>query len=140
MKTIISIATLIAAPFFVNAQSIDAPPIDSEVFKIGVSIFVMGILMIFVLGLLKRIMDYSLKNKIIENEVPENIASVILQTNPKEDRNSNIKWFAIMMGLGLGLAIVDITLPLGIHSLAIMAFCMAGSFLAYFFFLKQSKH
>jgi hypothetical protein len=62
-----------------------------------------------------------------------------LQTNPNENRNVNIKWFAVLTGLGAGLTIIYYTLPFGIHSLAIMAFCIAASFLAYFFFLKYSE-
>jgi len=84
-------------------------------------------------------MDYRLKNKIVEKGIPENIASSILQTNPKEDRNINIKWFAILAALGVGFTIIYYTLPLGIHSLAIMAFSIAVSFLGYFFFLSTQK-
>lgn len=139
MKKTISIAALIATPFFVNAQNINSPTIDNEVFKIGISIFVMLILMTFILVTLKRIMDYRLKNKIIEKGIPENIASSIFQPNQKDDRNANIKWFSLFVGLGVGLTIIYYTLPLGIHSLAIISFCIAGSFLAYFFFLKHSE-
>lgn len=139
MKKIISIATVITTPFFVNAQNINTPTIDKEIFNVCATIFVVGLFMIFILVILKRIMDYRLKNKIVEKGIPENIASSILQTNPKEDRNINIKWFAILTGLGAGLNIIYYTLPLGIHSLAIMAFCIAASFLGYFFFLKQSE-
>lgn len=139
MKKIISIAILFATPILVNAQSDDPTMIDKDLIKIGISIFVMGLLMMFILVILKLILDYRLKNKIIENAIPENIASTILQTNLKENRNNNLKWFAIMVGLGIGFTIIKYTFPIGIHSLAIMAFCLAGSFLAYFYFSKQSK-
>ena len=139
MKKIISIATVIATPFFVNAQNTNTPTIDKEIFNVSATIFVVGLFMIFILVILKRIMDYRLKTKIVEKGIPENIASSILQTNPKEDRNINIKWFAILAGLGTGLTIIYYTLPLGIHSLAIMAFCIAASFLGYFLFLRQSE-
>lgn len=139
MKKIISIVATITAPFVVNAQNINNPGIDKEIFNACASIFVVGLFMIFILAILKRSMDYRLKNKIVEKGIPENIISSILQTNPKEDRNINIKWVAILTGLGVGLTIIYYTLPLGIHSLAIMAFCIAASFLAYFFFLRQSE-
>ena len=61
------------------------------------------------------------------------------RTNPKEDRNINIKWFAILTGIGMGLTIINYTLPLGIHPLAIIAFSIAASFLGYFLFLKQDE-
>lgn len=94
--------------------------------------------MLFILTVLKRVVDFRLKNKIVEKGIPENIVASILQTNPKEDRNMNIKWFAILAGLGVAFTLINFTLPLGIHSLAIMAFCIAASFLGYFFFIKYS--
>lgn len=139
MEKIISVVAITAMPFFVNAQNTNAPTIDKEIFNVCATIFVVSLSMIFILVILKRNMDYRLKNKIIEKGVPENVASSILQTNPKDDKNINIKWFAILSSLGVGLTIIYYTLPLGIHSLAIMAFCIAASFLGYFFFLKQSE-
>ncbi|WP_152270359.1 hypothetical protein [Agriterribacter humi] len=139
MKKTINITAIIATPFVANAQNINSPAIDKEIFNVCATIFVLGLFMIFILVILKRIMEYRIKNKIIEKGIPENIVSSILQTNPKEDRNANIKWFAILAGLGAGLTIIYYTLPLGIHSLAIMAFCIAASFLGYFFFLKRSE-
>lgn len=139
MKKIISIAAVISTPFVVNAQDTKAPDIYNPIFNVCATIFVVGLFMIFILAILKRFMDYRLKNKIVEKGIPENVASSILQINPKEDRNINIKWFAILAGLGVGFTIIYYTLPLGIHSLAIMAFSVAVSFLCYFFFLSQSE-
>ena len=139
MKKMISIAAIMAAPMMLKAQGTIAMQFNEEIFRVVSSIFVVGLFMIFILGILKRIMDFRLKNKIVEKGIPENVVSSILQTHPKEDRNSNIKWFAILTGLGAGLTIIYYTLPLGIHSLAIMAFCIAASFLGYFFFLKLSE-
>lgn len=139
MKKIVSIVTILAAPVAACAQMNSTPNIDRETFNVCASIFTVALFMIFILAILKRVMDYRLKNKIAEKGIPENVAASILQTNPKADRNINIKWFAILTGLGAGLTIIYYTLPLGIHSLAIMALCIAASFLGYFFFLKQSE-
>lgn len=138
MKKIINIAAVTATPIIANAQN-NTQGIDRETFNACAVIFVLGLFMIFILSILKRIMDYRLKNRIVEKGIPENIASSILQTNPKENRNTNIKWFALLAGIGAGLTIIYYTLPLGIHSLAIMAFCIAAGFLGYYFFLKQSE-
>ncbi len=94
--------------------------------------------MIFILTILKRILEYRLKNKIVEKGIAENVASSILQTSTNENRYINIKWFAILAGMGAGLIIVNYTQPLGIHSLAIMAFSISLGFLGYYFFIKQS--
>ncbi len=138
MKKIISIIIIAAIPVFANAQN-SWQAINEDVFNACASIFTAGLFMIFILAIIKRIMDYRIKNKIVEKGIPENIASSILQTSPKENRNTNIKWFALLAGTGTGLTIIYYTLPLGIHSLAIMAFCIAASFLGYYFFLKQSE-
>src|SRR5690606_38040537 len=106
MKKTINTTAIIAAPFVAIAQNIATPAIDKEIFNIGATIFVLGLFMIFILVILKRIMEYRLKNKIVEKGVPENIVSSILQTNSKEDRNINIKWFAILTGVGAGLTII----------------------------------
>ena len=63
---------------------------------------------------------------------------LLLQTNSGEEKHINIKWFAILAGLGIGLLLVYYTKPLDIHSLAIMAFSISLSFLGYYFFVKQA--
>jgi hypothetical protein len=139
MKKIISLATIVTIPFFVSAQDLNLNGYDRNTFKICAAIFVIGLFMIFILTIMKRILDHRLKNKILERGITDSVALSILQTNPNENRNINIKWFAILTGLGAGLTIVDFTRPLGIHSLAIMTFCVAASFLGYFYYLRKTE-
>jgi hypothetical protein len=108
------------------------------VFNVIATIFVVGLFMLFILTIMKRIMDFRLKNKIVDKGIPENIISSVLQPELMEGGNINVKWFAILASLGVALTIINFTQPLGIHSLAIMAFCIAAGFLGYFFFLKYS--
>jgi drug/metabolite transporter (DMT)-like permease len=138
MKKIISAAAAIIAPFALNAQDLNSGNMNMEVFNIVATIFVIGLFMVFILNVMKRVVDFRIKRKIIEKGIPENLVSSILQANPKEDRNINVKWFAILAGLGTALTIINYTQPLGIHSLAIMAFCTAASFLGYYFFIRQT--
>ena len=112
---------------------------DEDVFRTFSVIAVLLSFMFFILAVLKKIFEYRLKNKIVEKGINENIASSILQTTSKEGIHINIKWFAILAGLGAGLMIVNYTQPLGIHSLATMAFSISLSFLGYYFFIKQSE-
>jgi len=139
MKKILSLVAVVITPFVVCAQDGISTEFDRKIFEICATIFVVGLFMIFILTIMKRILDHRLKNKILERGITDSVALSILQTNPNENRNINIKWFAILAGLGAGLTIVNFTRPLGIHSLAIMAFCIAISFLGYFYFLKQSE-
>lgn len=135
MKKLFVILLSLASPVMAHAQGGLYEP---EVFRTVSLIFLVGLFMWFCLAVMKRLMDNKLRNKIVDKGVPDSVVSSILKTNPKEDLNANIKWFAILMGLGVALTAIHYTLPLGIHSLAIMAFCIAASFLGYFFFLKQS--
>lgn len=139
MRKSISILIIIATPVAACAQTNRTPGIDGEIFKVCASIFTVALFMTFILAILKRILDYRLKNRIVEKGIQEAVASSILQTNFKEDGDINIKWFAVLTGIGAGLTIVNYTLPLGMHSLAIMAFSIAASFLGYFFFIRLSK-
>lgn len=142
MRKIVLTATAIFGVAAINAQD-NYPPhqntgIDEEVFQICATIFTVLAFMVFILAILKNLLEYRLKNKIVDKGIPENIVSSILQTTPAEGKLINIKWFAILAGIGVGLTIVNYTLPLGIHSLAIMAFSIAFSFLGYYFFIKRS--
>ena len=137
MKKLIILLTTIS-PLMAHAQE-GQELYKPEVFRTVAVLFTLGLSMWFILAIMKRIMDNRLKNKIMDKGVPDSIVASIFRTNPKEDLNLNVKWFAILAGLGIALTAIHYTMPLGIHSLAIMAFCIAGSFLGYFFFLKQSE-
>ena len=139
MKIIISIAAIIETPILVNAQDTASDYNSMAVFNVVATIFVVGLFMFFILTIMKRIRDFRLKNKIVDKGIPENIISSILQPELKEGGNINVKWFAILASLGAALTIINFTQPLGIHSLAIMAFCIASGFLGYYFFIKKSE-
>lgn len=139
MKKLVSIVTIGAIPNLANAQGGKFLYINMEVFRACTVVFVVGMFMLFILAIMKYIINYRLKNKIVEKGVPDHIATSILQTDPKGNRNANIKWFVLLTGIGVGLTIVYYTLPLDIHSLAIMAFCIGASFLGYFLFLKYTE-
>lgn len=136
MKKIIT--TVIATFVIVAANAQGNSEFDRNVFEACAVIFVMLAIMVFILAVIKKIMDYRLKNKIVDKGISENIASSILQTTPHEGINANIKWFAILAGIGAGLMLVNYTQPLGFHSVAIMAFSTSLSFLGYYFFIRQS--
>ncbi|MBZ5856808.1 hypothetical protein [Flavihumibacter profundi] len=138
MKKVLSISAAITLPFLASAQS-DYDYRAMEIFRICAMIFIVGLFMVFIIAIMKRIMDHRIRNKIVDKGIPENIASSILQSSPKEDGNVNIKWFSILAGIGAALTIIYYTQPLGIHSLAIMAFCLSASFLGYYFFTRSTE-
>ena len=136
MKKIMSLVALIATPFLASAQN--GLEFEHDVFRTCSIIFLFALIMLFVFLILKHFLDYRIKHKILDKEIPENVVASILQITPKGNGNTNIRWFSILMGLGVGLTIVYYTMPLGIHSMAIMTFCIAASFLGYYLFLKYS--
>jgi hypothetical protein len=93
--------------------------------------------MVFSVTVMKLFMENRIKHKIVDNGLSETTAASILQTSPKNDHNINIKWFAILAGIDARLMIVNYTQPLGIHSIAIMAFSISASFLGYYFFTRK---
>ena len=139
MKKIAGIATGSLFTHIVNAQG--GSPIyieyDSEMFQIAAMILVVGMCMYFIINVMKRVLEHRLKNKIVDKGISENIAHSILETKSTDDKNVSIKWFAILAGIGLGLISVNFTQPLGIHSLAIMAFSISLSFLGYYLFTRN---
>ena len=138
MKKITSILTILSAPVAASAQT-DSSNFNMDVFQVCAMIFTVALFMLFILTIIRRMLEYRLKNKIVEKGIPENIAASVLQTSNTDDSYATIKWFFILMGIGAGLTIVHYTRPLGIHSLAVMAFSMAASFLGYFLFVRYSQ-
>lgn len=101
-------------------------------------IFVLYLVVTFLLNVLRSIQEYRLKSKMVEKGVSENVVERFLQPTNRDVKSMAIKWFLILAGIGVGLTVISFSMPLGIHSLAIMAFSLALSFLGYFYFIKQS--
>ena len=137
MKKIACILLIALEPLGASAQGLNLG-FNMAVFRVCSIIFLIGMVMLFVLSILKRLLEHRIKNKIVDKSIDENLASFILKSGTKEDGTTNFKWFSILAGMGAGLTIVNYTLPLGIHSLAIMSFSMATSFLGYHYFLKRA--
>jgi hypothetical protein len=136
MKKSLSVLAIVFSPFILAAQEVENNHIDREVFRTCSIILVIAMFMLFFLAIIRKFIDFRIKNKIVDKGIPESMASSLLQTNPNEDRNSYMKWGIVIAGLGVGLTIINYTLPLGIHSLAIMAFCVSISLIAYYLLIR----
>ena len=138
MKKIIAIATVCSLSFTANAHESDVE-YNEEILQVAAAIFVVGMFMVFIITIMNKIFEHRLKNKIVDKGISESIAQSILETRATEDnKNANIKWFAILAGIGIGLTGVNYTKPFGFHSLAIMAFSISLSFLGYYFFTRST--
>jgi hypothetical protein len=136
MKKIITTATLLFGVFAASAGD----GFNEQVFGVCAGIFIMLAILGFIITFLKQILEHRLKNRILDKGIPEELVTTLLQPKNGEEKNVNIKWFAILAGLGAGLLIVYYTQPLDIHSLAIMAFSISLSFLGYYFFTRREKN
>jgi hypothetical protein len=143
MKRTITIATVMLASFAANAQEESKAIIDKDFMRelltnsgvlIGIFLFTT-----FFLTIIRSFLDSRLKNKLIDKGASENVVNQLLQPLKKESKLEPLKWFSILSGIGLGLALIGAFQPLGIHSLAIMSFSLAAGFLAYYFFSKKAE-
>lgn len=91
----------------------------------------------FILSLVRVILNDQLKRKMLEKGVPgEVIASMLPRKN---ELSIAIKWFSVLMAISLGLLIISLTAPLGIHSVIIMTVCVALGFWGFYLWAKRLK-
>jgi dolichol kinase len=100
-------------------------------------ILFMAFLAIMLVTLIKYFLDFRLKNKLIDRGMAEQLSSHLSGKNLHEKQQETIKWTLLLFGLSLGLTISYFTTPVDIHSIAIMAFCIGLSYLAYFLYLRS---
>lgn len=140
MKKITATAGILLASLASKAQNMD-PSLDYqikwEVVNTTRMVLTVVLFSIVILTFIKLILDYRIKGKLIDKGASDSVIAQMLQPTIKENSYSTIKWIAILAGVGLGLSLVAAFLPLGIHSLAIMSFSLAASFLGYYFFINR---
>jgi hypothetical protein len=142
MKKRLLVILFIFLPFLLSAQQID--PLMQEVIRrdyvgeLPTLAFMIIIFNVFI-TFAKIVLDHRLKRRLVDKGVSDTIIESILKPAPVDTKNQVIKWFIILAAASAGLFIVNSTLPLGIHSLAIMTGSLAVGFLAYFVFLKLTE-
>ncbi|WP_143166649.1 hypothetical protein [Pedobacter caeni] len=104
-----------------------------------VSLIIIGLLVFFTISILKYILEHRLKNKIIERGISEQLSASILEKNGKNKYDEAMKLAILLCSIGVGLILTYCTMPLHIHSLAIMAFSIGAGYLGYFFYLKNQN-
>jgi hypothetical protein len=123
------------------AQGAPVPNLDINELELArrvilpaVALFLLGY---FVLTAIRLVLNYLLKNKIVEAAVISESVVERLLPGPQEEQNKVVKWVALLLSSGTGLTIVERYPPLGIHSVIILLFSTALGFLAYYFFLRR---
>ena len=92
----------------------------------------------FILQAIKAAMTARIKNRILDKGAEENIVRELLRPEKKENKNQILQWFFMLVAIGVGLLLVKIIMPFGLHSLAILALCIAAGFGAYYYFSRQT--
>ena len=90
----------------------------------------------FVLAAIKLVLNYLLKKQIVATATPESIVERLLP-RPQDEQNKVVKWVALLLSTGTGLALCSRYLPWGLHSVIILLFSTALGFLAYYLFLRR---
>jgi hypothetical protein len=140
MKKLSLLAVILLSAAVVNAQgeSYYIPPIFEEVTRAVVILFGMYLVGSFLLTVFRYILDHRLKQRMLEKGVSDEVARNFLRSDSRDLKGQTMKWFIIFLSIGAGFVLVNVTLPLGIHSIAILCFCIAFGYLAYYFFVRKT--
>jgi hypothetical protein len=138
MKRIITIIALLFYSIAVNAQTYYLFPRDrnitTELMRSTVITIVLYIISAFILSLIRIFLNHQLKNKMLEKGVPGEVIANMLP--PKNEQTIAIKWFSILTAIAVGFLIISF-FPPGIHSIIIMAFCIALGHLGFYLWVKR---
>ena len=121
----------------ITLYNITSTDIDPDVYKVSVVILLIIVGMSFILKVLRTFLDHKLKNKMLDKGISETLVASILQKDSDSAKHMSMKWFFILMTSGIGLFITNQYLPLGIHSIGIMAISIAVGFLLNTFYLHR---
>jgi hypothetical protein len=140
MKKIIIISILLTLHTFVYASDDDlqlnnGTLIPSSLVRTAIIVLLFSVVSSFLLTLVRMIMDYHLKQKMIERGLLGIDADNLLNAN-RENREYAVKWCLLLIGAGIGLTVIS-TFRFGWLSVATLAFSIALSFLAYQYYLKR---
>src|SRR5215203_3647678 len=142
MKKLLAAGIIFFTPFVLHAQQDRFGGgfiLKDEYFRIITGIFVLYLIITFFITIIKSILDFRLKSKMVDKGVADTVVEQFLQPEKRDAKTQAIKAFLILAGIAAGLTAINFTSPIGIHSFAIMAFSIALSFLGYFYFIKKSE-
>jgi len=101
-------------------------------------IIVIYLISSFILQAIKAAMTTRIKNRILDKGTEENIVRELLRPEKKDNMKDILQWFFMLVAVGVGLLLVKIILPFGLHSLAILALSIAAGFGGYYYFSRQT--
>jgi len=120
-----------------NKSNSVEPATIEPISQILLPILFITFLVFMLINLIKYFLEFRLKNKLIDRGMSEQLSAYLLNKNDQEKQDEVIKLAILFCGIGTGLIMTYLTAPIHIHSLAIMAFSLGLSYLAYFFYLRR---
>lgn len=103
-------------------------------------LFAITLVVLLIIQVTRYVLDHKLKNKIIDRGISEQLASSILGNSVADKKDDSIKWAFLLLGLSGGLTVSYYTMPLHIHSIAIMTLSLGLSYLVYYFYLRRKNN
>lgn len=122
-----------------NTLNIAEPTTTERISEIIFPILFILFFVFMLISLIKYFLDFRLKNKLIDRGMSDQLSAYLVKKNDKEKQQEAVKLAILFCGVGAGLIMTYLTIPIHIHSLAIMAFSLGLSYLAYFFYLRKSN-
>ncbi len=144
MKKLTVLAVVLLSSVMVNAQDFDVDPrtmgLIEELTRAFIIFFGMYLVGSFILIVFRQILDHRLKGRMLEKGVSDELATHFLRADSKDVKSQTMKWFIIFLSIGAAFIFIKLTQPIGIHSLAILCFCIAFGYMAYYFFIRKTEN
>jgi len=142
MKKLSVLAVVLLSSVMVHAQRFDDRSIGiiEEITRSIIILFGMSLIGSFILIIFRQILDHRLKNRMLEKGASDELAAQFLRPDVKDVKKQTMKWFIIFLCIGAGFLFIDATQPIGLHSIAILCFCIALGYLAYYLFVRKMEN
>ncbi|MBN8876663.1 MAG: hypothetical protein E6Q24_13990 [Chitinophagaceae bacterium] len=142
MKKLTVLAVVLLSSVMVHAQRFDDRSIGiiEEITRSIIILFGMSLIGSFILIIFRQILDHRLKNRMLEKGASDELAAQFLRPDVKDVKKQTMKWFIIFLCIGAGFLFIDATQPIGLHSIAILCFCIALGYLAYYLFVRKMEN
>jgi|GEM_PF-3023315 len=137
MKKIFSVIPLASLLTSASAQAMTNTYIDRDQVALGVTVLLVVLILAFLLELARRYFQYRLREKVLESGVSEELATLLLQPDRRQNLQTCVKWLAIFVGIAVGSTIIALTDLVPWAALAVLSLSLSGSFAGYYFFLKK---
>lgn len=143
MKKVVVFAAAICGSVVAYAEDKPEPLINRDFIfdfiHIIAVILVIYLISSFILQLLRSNFDFRLKSKILERQADENIVAQLIRPDRVNPLNTVLQWVCTLAAVGVGFMLIEFTQPFGLHSLAIMAFCVATGLGLYYYVAQRAK-